>query len=135
VAISRAVRAFLQERRFGVLATINRDGLPQQTAMWYELQGDEIMLNTARGRLKETNLRRDPRVSLCVEDGYTYVTVAGRVRLIDDQETAQADIARLARRYEGAEDAARQIERFRTETRVTIRLAIERAIEDGFDED
>jgi len=54
--LSTAVRAFLQEPRFLILATSNRDGTPQQSVIWYELQGDEIMMNTARGRLKDRNL-------------------------------------------------------------------------------
>ena len=53
-------RAFLNEKRFAVLATINKDGTPQQTVMWYELQGDEIMMNTAHGRLKDRNLAARP---------------------------------------------------------------------------
>ena len=51
------VRSLLNERRFAVLATINSDGTPQQTAMWYELRGDAIMMNTRVGRIKEINLR------------------------------------------------------------------------------
>lgn len=127
------VRRFLEERRFGVLATAGEDGLPQQTVMWFELQGDEIMMNTARGRVKEKHLRRDACASLCIEEGYTYVTLAGTVELNDNPATAQADIARLARRYHG--DAAdRQIESFRRQERVTIRLRIERAVVNGFDQ-
>ena len=124
------VRHFLGERRFGVLATVGDDGLPQQTVMWYELQGDDIMMNTARGRVKDAHLRRDPRASLCIEEGYTYVTLVGAVQLTDDPETAQADIARLARRYHG-DNAERQIESFKRQERVTIRLRIERAVVNG----
>jgi len=126
------VRHFLGERRFGVLATVGNDGLPQQTVMWFELQGDEIMMNTARGRVKDRHLRRDPRASLCIEEGYTYVTLLGPVELNDDPATAQADIARLARRYHGA-NAERQIESFRRQERVTIRMRIERAVVNGID--
>ena len=98
-SLTDEARAFLAEKRFAVLATINQDGTAQLTTMWYELQGDEIMMNTKVGRAKERNLRRDPRISICVEDGYRYVTVSGTARLIDDQPTAQADIRRLAERY------------------------------------
>ena len=120
------VRAFLLERRFAVLATINADGMPQQTVVWYELQGDEIMMNTAAGRLKDRNLRRDPRVSLCVEDDYRFVTITGQVRFVEDQATAQADIERLATRYDGAESAREQMARFSTQQRVTLRVPIEK---------
>ena len=126
--LSGEQRAFLAERRFAVMATINPDGSPQQTVVWYELQGDEIMLNTAAGRLKDKNLRRDPRISLCVEDDYRFVTITGRARLIDDQAIAQADIERLAVRYDGAESAKRQMERFSKQRRVTIRMPIEKIV-------
>lgn len=119
------VRAFLEERRFAVLATINKNGMPQQTVVWYELQGDEIMMNTAVGRLKDKNVRRDPRVSICVGGEYDFVTITGRARLIEDQRIAQADIERLATRYEGAERAKRQMERFSKQQRVTIRVPID----------
>jgi PPOX class probable F420-dependent enzyme len=130
-----ATRQFLDGRRFAVLATINRDGTPQQSTIWYELQGDEIMMNTKRGRLKERNLRRDPRCSICIEDEYTWVTLGGAVTLIDDQEIAQADIKRLAICYDGAESAEHQVRnRFSKEERVTIRLRIERVTGEGLSE-
>lgn len=125
------VREFLNERRFAVLATVGADGLPQQTVMWYELEDDAILMNTARGRLKDKLLQRDARASICVEDGYRYVTIAGRVTLNDDQAVAQADIARLARRYEGAQ-ADTRIANFQKQVRVTIRLGIERVLTNGF---
>jgi PPOX class probable F420-dependent enzyme len=129
--LSPEIRAFLDEPHFGVLATIGGDGLPQQTVVWYELQGDEIMMNTRRGRAKDRNMLRDPRVSLCVLDGYRAVTLVGRVTLDDDQEAAHRDITRLAIRYDGAEDAARRPDRFAGQTRVTLRLRIERAVPYG----
>lgn len=130
--LSDQVRDFLRERRFAVLATIDETGLPQQTVMWYDLDSDEVLMNTARGRLKDRYLQRDPRASVCVEDGYRYVTIAGTVTLDDDPARAQADIARLARRYEG-ERADRMIANFEQEARVTMRLRIERVIANGFD--
>lgn len=128
--LSAPLCAFLAERRFGVLATIAPDGMPQQTVMWYDLCGDDILMNTARGRIKEQHLMRDQRASLCVEDEYRYVTLAGRVTLDDDPARAQADIAALARRYE-RERAERMIERFRRQQRVSIRFAIESVVSSG----
>jgi len=103
--LTDSARAFLDEKRFAVLATINKDGTPQLTVMWYELQGDEIMMNTAHGRLKDRNLERDARIAICVEDGQRFVTLRGTVTLNDEQEIAQADIARLSARYNGPERA------------------------------
>ncbi|HEY7125118.1 MAG TPA: PPOX class F420-dependent oxidoreductase [Ktedonobacterales bacterium] len=129
--LSPEAREFLSEKRFATLATINKDGLPQQTVMWYDLGEDTILMNTAAGRLKHRNLLRDSRVSVCVVDGYRWVTVTGQVEMIDDQTIAQADIHRLAIRYHGPEKAERQVrESFSKQHRVTLRLKIERVIED-----
>lgn len=126
------VRAFLEEKRFAVLATINKDGTPQQSVMWYEPQDGMIMMNTAAGRVKAENLRRDPRASICVEDGYRFVTIAGRVELDDDQERAQADIARLAFRYHDEERARAMLPAFRRHHRITILMSIDRVVANGF---
>ena len=129
--LTDVARAFLAEKRFAVLATINRDGTPQLTTMWYELQGDEVLMNTADGRVKAHNLRRDQRVAICVEDGYNYVTLSGMVRLDDDQATAQADIQRLATRYHNPAKAEQMMrDTFSKQQRITIRMTIERVVED-----
>jgi len=130
-SLSAKARTFLAEKRFAVLATINPDGTPQLTTMWYELQGDQIMMNTKVGRAKEHNLRRDQRISICVEAEYHYVTLSGTARLIDDQPTAQADIKRLAERYHDPEKAAQMVrDQFSKEQRLTLRMPIERVVED-----
>lgn len=132
--MSRPVREFLEPLRFAVLATINRDGTLQQTIVWYELEGDEILMNTRRGRRKDRNLRRGSPASICIEDGYRYVSLSGPVTLIDDQAIAQADIERLAIRYNGPEVAARQTaEQFSKEQRVTVRMRIGHILQYGFD--
>jgi PPOX class probable F420-dependent enzyme len=128
--LSERARAFLQEPRFAVLGTINKDGSPQITTMWYLLEGDTIVMNTKAGRTKERNMRRDPRISVCVPDGYDYVTITGRVEMIDDPQIAQHDIFRLAIRYDGIESAKQQMEeQFSKETRVSLRLKPEQIIE------
>ena len=128
--LSEKARSFLLERRFAVLGTINQDGSPQLTTMWFLLDGDFIMMNTKAGRTKERNMRRDPRISVCVPDGYSYVTISGTVEMIDDQQIAQRDIYRLAVRYDGEEEAKRQMEeKFSKETRVTLHLKLEHIIE------
>jgi PPOX class probable F420-dependent enzyme len=123
------VRAFLKEPRFGVLATTRRDGMPQQSVVWYDLDGDEILMNTAVGRAKNSNLRRDARASLCVADEYRYVTLEGTVELDDDPTTAQADIRRLAIRYRGEEKGNQQANNvYAKQQRVTVRLKVENII-------
>jgi len=123
--LTEAQRAFLSEVRYAVVATINADGTPQQTVLWYALQGDTIVMNTARGRLKDRNLLHDPRISFCIEDAYRYLTIRGTATLDDDQAHAQADVARIARRYTPVERLDQQVASFRTEERVTIRMTID----------
>ena len=124
--LNAGMRAFLEERRFGVLATVGTTGWPRQTVMWYLLDGDEIVFNTARGRRKPENLARDPRVSMLVFDAYSFVRVSGRARETATGDIALADIHRLAVRYDGEESAARGMERFRKDERITYRFRIER---------
>jgi PPOX class probable F420-dependent enzyme len=131
--LSPAVRAFLEEPRFCVFADINPDGTPHLTVLWYELQGDEIMMNTRRGRVKDRNLHRDNRAAFCVEAGARYVAITGRCTLQhEDQEAAQADIRRLAVRYEGEARGEEMARGFRTQTRETIRMTIETIDAHGF---
>ncbi len=119
-------RAFLEEKHFAVLGTTNASGSPHLTVMWYVLEGDEIVFNTAAGRTKEGNLERDPRVSLLVyaEDGYSYIRIDGRVRIIIDQKTTQADIRRLASRYYADEARVERSvrENFGKQKRISYRL-------------
>lgn len=127
--LSANVHRFLAEPNFAVLATINPDGTPQQTVLWYEIQGEMVLMNTKAGRLKDRNLRRDRRASLCVTARGKGVTLRGHVELIDDQAIAQADIKRLAIRYNGPEMAERQVrEQFSKEHRVTIYLKVESVV-------
>ncbi|MCO5177907.1 MAG: PPOX class F420-dependent oxidoreductase [Thermomicrobiales bacterium] len=131
VQISDAVRAFLDEPRFAVLATIGADGTPQQSVMWYELQGDSIMMNTTASRVKNSNVRRDPRVSVCFEEGYTYVAVRGTVtEIIEDTETAENDIISLAIRYNPG-TTADEYGHFRTGDRQTLRISIDKLSSHG----
>ncbi len=127
------LRDFLAAPRFAVLATLDPQGLPRQSVMWYDLLDERtVLMNTAEGRAKLADLRHRPWASLCVPDGYRYVTLCGPVELVEDQDRAQADIARLAVRYVGPEEAAQWIPQFRQQRRVTVLLRIERVLAHGF---
>ena len=97
--LSDAHRQFLKSSRFAVVSTIDAKGMPHQTVMWYVLDGDELLLSTPRESLKHRHLKHDPRISVCVEDNYTYVTLAGTVTLDEDAGSARADYQRLQKRY------------------------------------
>jgi PPOX class probable F420-dependent enzyme len=124
--VSEELRDWLTSKlRYPVLAVLTTDGSPSQSVMWFDLdpdQPDTILMNTKVGRAKDRYLRRDPRVSLCFEDGLSWVALRGRVELDDDRERALADIQRLAVRYgDDPHD-------FDGQLRVTIRMRVEKVI-------
>ena len=124
------IREFLDDTHFATIATIDPDGTPRQAVIWYTLDGDELILNSAVGRRWPANLQRDPRISVAVadrHDGYRWIGLSGRVTVVQDQATAQADIAGMARRYHAddpahAEDLIRT--RFEQQTRISFRVPI-----------
>ena len=94
--------AILLEPNIGIVATIRRDGSPQLTPVWVDAEGGDVVFNTAEGRAKTRNLRRDPRVSICVvdrDDPYRWLSVTGRAEL--SHEGAVEHIDRLALKYRG----------------------------------
>jgi PPOX class probable F420-dependent enzyme len=138
VAVRRGLtqdeRDFLHEPRFAVLGTINEDGSAHLTVMWYVLEDDEIMFNTAAGRKKPENLARDPRASLIVPDGYRFVRIEGMVRANDDQAATQADIRKLALRYYQSEERVqRSVDaNWSKQHRITYRMPVQRVYSSGF---
>src|SRR5687767_1607196 len=123
------VREFLEQPHYAVMATINRSGMPQLTVMWYALHPTEdvILLNSSVQLLKVKNLRRDARMSLCVEDGMRYVTLEGRAALIEDRAQQERDVDdHIAPRYLGQRLGAHRWERIQRSQRIGIRMKIER---------
>jgi len=127
--ITDEVRAFLEGPRFAVMGTINTSGMPQLTVMWYALapDGDVVILNSVRGLVKERNLRRDPRMSLCIEDGMRYVTLKGRAELVEDRAQQEREVNELiAPRYIGQRLGSRRWEVIKNSDRVGIRMRVEK---------
>ena len=115
----------LKELRFPVMATIGKSGIPSLSVIWFDLdpeRDDVVLLNTLAGRVKDRHLRRDPRVSLCFEEGTDYVTIEGRAELFDDHEKALDNIWAMARRYGQGEGS------FAMGDRVDIVIHVERVI-------
>jgi PPOX class probable F420-dependent enzyme len=130
VKLSDASRRFLDTPRFAVLGTLNRDGSPHLTVIWYALRGDEILFNTTAPRLKSLNLARDPRVSLLVGAMEAYVRIDGAARVIATGADALRDISDLGVRYDGAEAAERATrERWSKEARVSYAITVARVYE------
>ena len=85
------------------LATVMPDGSPQVTPVWFDYDGDCLRINSAKGRIKDKNMRRDKRVALSIQDpdnAYRYLAVRGAVEEITEQG-ADAHIDSLAKKYLG----------------------------------
>jgi PPOX class probable F420-dependent enzyme len=94
--------ALLEGPNIAVLATIQADGKPQANPMWVDWDGTHVIMNTAIGRAKEKQIRRDPRVGITVfaaDNPYEYVAVTGTAELTLDGAEAQID--KLAKKYIG----------------------------------
>ena len=106
--ISELPESFLQlltSKSFASLATVMPDGTPQVTPTWVDRDGDMVLVNSAKGRVKDRNLRANSKVGLSVSDpdnAYRYLSVQGEV-VEFREEGADAHIDALAKRYMGVD--------------------------------
>ena len=124
-----AHRDILDKKAFAHLATLGADGRPQVTPVWIDFDGTHVRVNTARGRVKEGNLRSNPQVALSVQDPdnpYRYVQIRGRVAEMTEQG-ADAHIDSLAQKYLGKAYPFRR----EGEKRVIIKILPERVQAQG----
>ena len=101
-----SAREKIEAPNLAFLATVMEDGSPQVSPIWIAMEDGNITFNTALGRLKEKNMRRDPRVAISVadrDDIYDRVTIRGRVLEMIDGEVAERQIDDLARKYLGTD--------------------------------
>jgi len=88
---------------FAHLATVMADGSPQVTPVWCSFDGNRVWVNSAKGRLKDKNMRRNKRVALSIQDpdnAYRYLAIQGEVTEITESG-ADAHIDTLAKKYLG----------------------------------
>jgi PPOX class probable F420-dependent enzyme len=91
------------KKAFANLSTLMKDGSPQVTPVWFDYDGSHIRVNSALGRVKDKNIRRDPRVSMAIQDPdnpYRYLEIRGKVVEIT-QQGADDHIDSLAQKYLG----------------------------------
>jgi hypothetical protein len=120
-AIPEKYRDLFNKRAFASLATLMPDGRPQVTPVWVDVDGDNVLINSAKGRQKDRNLRRDPRVALAIVDPdnpYRYLELRGRVIEITE-DGADAHIDKMAKKYLGVD---KYPYRQPNETRVLYRI-------------
>jgi PPOX class probable F420-dependent enzyme len=102
--LSERERELIEAPNLAFLATVMEDGSPQLSPVWIAMEDDKITFNTALGRLKERNMRRDPRVAISVanrDDIYDRVTIRGRVVEMIEGEIAERQIDELSRKCLG----------------------------------
>jgi PPOX class probable F420-dependent enzyme len=102
-AIPENFRDLLEKKAFASLATVMKDGAPQVTPVWFDWDGGHIRVNSAKGRIKDRNMRRSPRVALAILDPdnpYRHLAIQGRVVEVTEQG-ADAHIDALAKKYLG----------------------------------
>lgn len=124
------VEAFLENKHFGKIATIHKDGSPHVTPIWYMLDHGRLIVNTTTERVKYYNIRRDPRVCFLVDAGYPYVMIEGEARIAKERD-AKKDIETIAIRYLGEEAGKRASrERYWKDPRVSIEILPEKVVVD-----
>src|SRR5215211_1016430 len=130
--LSPGAMKLLQEKQLAQLATVMKDGSPQVTPVWVDIEpdGGHVLINTAEGRVKSRNTEREPRVAVSVVDAqnpYRLAVVRGRI-VERRHEGADQHIDKLARKYIGAETYPW---RNPSEQRVILRIKPEHVIEQG----
>ena len=102
-AIPDKYRDLFTKRAFASLGTLMPDGSPQVTPVWCDIEGDRVIVNTAKGRQKDKNMQKNSRVALSILDPdnpYRYLEIRGTVETITE-EGADAHIDKMAKKYMG----------------------------------
>jgi PPOX class probable F420-dependent enzyme len=104
IKLPESAKKVLQDKAYGHVVTRGPAGQPQLTMVWIDADGDEVLFNTAEGRLKPRNLKSDPRVSISVQDRndpQAYMVLHGRATVTE--AGADAHIDKLAKRFLGVD--------------------------------
>ncbi|MBV9231662.1 MAG: TIGR03618 family F420-dependent PPOX class oxidoreductase [Chloroflexi bacterium] len=134
--LSTWAQQFLREDRVAVVSTLNKDGSPFVTTIWYVFQEDgTIIMNTPSGTQKVKNLQRDPRIGVCVGDGMRSVSLYGTVTISSDQNVMRRDLELLTARYVKDEAArAQTLAFFLQQDRVSLHFKPVRVTEFSVDQ-
>ncbi|MCL6670012.1 MULTISPECIES: PPOX class F420-dependent oxidoreductase [Streptomyces] len=125
-------RAFVSYgTRTAKLSTVRADGSPHVTPIWFVLDGDDVVFNTAKTSVKGRNLTRDGRAALCVDDDrppYDYVVLRGRARISEDPEELRYWATRIGARYMGEERAEEFGARNGVPGELLVRMTIDKVL-------
>ena len=105
MSLSPEIKKLVEDKNLAFVSTLMKDGSPQITPTWVDIEGDIIVINTAEGRMKQKNLLRDPRIAISIVDRnnpYNMITIRGKVV---EQTTVGADlhIDKMAKKYLGVD--------------------------------
>ena len=126
------IAAFVQQQRTATMATVGPTGMPHLVAMWFAVIDGAIWFETKAKSQKATNLRRDPRLSVMVEDGHTYdtlrgVSFEGQGVIVDDPDALWAVGVSVWERYTGPyTDEMKPFVELMLNKRVAVRVDVER---------
>jgi len=104
IKLPESAKKVLQDKAYGHVVTFGAGGQPQVTMVWLDVEGDEVLFNTAEGRMKPRNLRSDPRVIISVQDRnepQAYMVTHGTATVTE--AGADAHIDKLAKRFLGVD--------------------------------
>ncbi|OHV31214.1 MULTISPECIES: pyridoxamine 5'-phosphate oxidase family protein [Pseudofrankia] len=126
------ISAYVATRRTATLVSLGPTGHPHAVAMWFAVLDGVLWFETKAKAQKALNIRRDPRVTVLLEDGLTYdtlrgVSMEGRAEIVDDPEALWAVGVNVWERYHGPySDEARPLVEFMLHKRVAVRVDVER---------
>ncbi|ONH30360.1 pyridoxamine 5'-phosphate oxidase family protein [Pseudofrankia asymbiotica] len=126
------ISAYVTTRRTATLVSLGPTGHPHAVAMWFAVLDGVLWFETKAKAQKALNIRRDPRVTVLMEDGLTYdtlrgVSMEGRAEIVDDPEALWAVGVNVWERYNGPySDEAKPLVEFMLHKRVAVRFDVER---------
>src|SRR5213592_4293413 len=100
--LTEGARKMLEGKNFVYLATVNPDGTPQVTPTWVDTDGHFVLINTAVGRVKHRNVKKNPHVALAITDQtnpYNLVLIRGKVVEHVTGQVAEEHIDKMAKKY------------------------------------
>ena len=103
--LTEAQKQLINAKNFGHIATINKDGSPQVSPVWIDLDGEHLIVNSEAKRLKVRNIKRDPRVSVSIQNAanpYQYIEIRGKAVDVTEKGGFQG-IDKLAKKYMGVD--------------------------------
>ena len=104
--LTDSARKMLEGKNFVYIATVNPNGTPQVTPTWVDTDGNYVLINTAVGRVKHRNVKKNPHVALAITDQanpYNLIIIKGKVVDQVTGKVAEDHIDKMAKKYQGLE--------------------------------